>query len=416
MALKILHFIPNLTEVSEQLQFLPHVLHQMEKNAEVHIATFSPSADDSSYEHRHVISQGMQRNSKRPFVNLLALHKQYLILLYQLMPDIVHVHGSYDFFNSRIELWSYKRGFPVIFSPYGGMNPEFIDAAYGMRTWKMILYQKDMTRRASAIQVCDEEEGKYIIDQRLSRNVTYIGVPVDREDSQYQEYANELIALYHKVLNTDSSRHLDVNCREAVSALLHLSMSKANERQPLCAEDILNLRSLSPVQWRRILLFGREQGILGQLTDGIVRMQIGNANIDLEDVPQFAPIYTKSKGELPGDVLLSGSKRMRSRIDDAVGRNEPVVRTICVMLFNIKYHLAQHSLSLRHLCDIYELLSNFEVDEYKLQTAMNRLGVSKLCGRICTVLAETAYLSEGFMPVEAIDDKGTEKIRQNLVN
>jgi hypothetical protein len=56
------------------------------------------------------------------------------------------------------------------------------------------------------------------------------------------------------------------------------------------------------------------------------------------------------------------------------------------------------------------------MDEFKLETAMRRLGIDRLCGRVCQVLAETTYLEEGFMPTAAIDDRGTEKIRQILVN
>ena len=415
MGHKILHFIPDLTEVSEQLRFLPYVLHQMEQSAEVHVVTLSTTAAHEMYPNLHVIDMGSPGSRKR-YIHLLAFHKQYLILLYRLMPDIIHIHGSYHFLNSRIELWSRKRGFPVVFSPYGGMNPAYIDAEYGMRTWKLLLYQNKMTRNASAIQVCDEEEGQYIIDEGLNQRVSYIGVPLDRETTTYQAYADELLLLYQKVLNTESSKRLDVNCREAVSALLHLSMAGDDERQPLCAEDILNLRSLSPMQWRKVLLFGREQGIYGSLTDGMARMQLTVNVSDANDAPQFAPRYPKSKGELPGDVLLSGSKRVRSRIDDVIEKNETSIRSICLMLFNIKYHLQQRTLSLRHLCDFYELLTNSDVDEFKLVTAMRRLGISRLCGRVCQVLAETTYLDEGFMPLAAIDDRGTEKIRQILVN
>ncbi len=415
MALKILHFIPDLAEASKQLQFLPYVLHQMEQSAEVHVVTLSTTVGHELYPNLHVINVGAP-GSRQRYLHLLAFHKQYLEQLYRLMPDIIHVHGSYHFLNSRIELWSRKRGFPVVFSPYGGMNPAFIDAEYGMRTWKLILYQKEMTRNSSAIQVCDEEEGQYIIDQRLNQRVSYIGVPMDRETTTYQAFSDELLSLYQKVLNTLSSKRLDVNCREAVSALLHLSMAGDDERQPLCAEDILNLRSLSPLQWRRVLLFGREQGIYGPLTDGMARMQLSVNVSDANEAPQFAPRYPKSKGELPGDVLLSDSKRMRSRVDDVIERGETTIRSVCLMLLNIKYHLRKRTLSLRHLCDFYELLTHSDMDEFKLETAMRRLGIDRLCGRVCQVLAETTYLEEGFMPTAAIDDRGTEKIRQTLVN
>ena len=121
--------------------------------------------------HIHCIGTGNPNYGKSLPVNLLALQKRYLELLYSLMPQIVHVHGSYHYFNSRISLWSRKRGFPVVFSPYGGMNPDFIEAEYGMRTWKMICYQKAMTRGAAAILTSDPKESEYVQHEGLTNRV-----------------------------------------------------------------------------------------------------------------------------------------------------------------------------------------------------------------------------------------------------
>ena len=72
MALKILHFIPDLAEASKQLQFLPYVLHQMEQNAEVHVVTLSTTVGHELYPNLHVINMGAP-GSRQRYLHLLAL-------------------------------------------------------------------------------------------------------------------------------------------------------------------------------------------------------------------------------------------------------------------------------------------------------------------------------------------------------
>ena len=55
------------------------------------------------------------------------------------------------------------------------------------------------------------------------------------------------------------------------------------------------------------------------------------------------------------------------------------------------------------------------MEEPRLKEVLKRLNLHKLCRRLCQVLSEAAYLDEGFMPVPALNDSGTEIIRQVLV-
>ena len=94
--------------------------------------------------------------------------------------------------------------------------------------------------------------------------------------------------------------------------------------------------------------------------------------------------------------------------------SEYSIRKICFLLENIKYHLSQRTLTMRHLCDLYEVFRFEDIEEPRLKEVLKRLHIHKLCRRLCQVLSEAAYLDEGFMPVPALNDSGTEKIRQNI--
>ena len=416
MPLKILHFAPDMSKGNSLRDTIHQILSSLGNMADVHLVTLSPVPSDLSGNYTcHCIGNGKDDYGRHGFYNLLAVQKRFLVILYDLMPDVVHIHGSYSFISSRMELWSRKRGFPVIFSPYAGMNPQFIDAEYGMRTWKMILYQRNMVQRASAIQVSDKDECDYLRNEGLSRRVVYIEAPYTEEDlaPDYEDYTTRLHILYRKVLET-RAYHLDVRSSEAVSALLHLSLSDEQERRPLTAEDILNLRSLSPAQWHAIQLYAHEHDILPLIVQGAKRMQMGT-NLDENFwCDTFPPLHEREKGHLPTDKLLSNHRRHLRMIGNITLGSEYTIRKLCFLLENIKHHLSQHTLTLRHLCDLYEVFRYEDMDEPRLKEVLNRLHLHHFCRRLCQVLSEATYLDEGFMPVPTLNDSGTEKIRQAL--
>lgn len=55
-----------------------------------------------------------------------------------------------------------------------------------------------------------------------------------------------------------------------------------------------------------------------------------------------------------------------------------------------------------------------DYDEGLVKDVFDRCGVSKFAARIMTIMNERYGLGEGFMPVEPLDDKGTETLRRKL--
>ena len=415
MEIKVLHFIPFLPTDADAASCLDLFLTKMSDEHDVHLATLSPLPEPAQEYKMYCIGNGKKKYGQNGIVNLLALQNRFLNLLYSLMPHIVHVHGSYCYLNSRIQLWSQKRGFPVVFSPYGGMNPGFIDKEYGMHTWKMICYQKNMVRHASCLLTSDAEEKDYIMNEaRLTDRIELIRDPREGEYADFDGYAEQVGRLYLKVLDSDKGAHLDQQCLEAVSALLHLSMAGDNERQPLCSQDILNLRSITPAKWRDIYIYAAEQGITSFIKEGGSRAQLTIPDSAHNQARQFATRFKRDLSPLPDDRLIAKSffaKRAIGKISEA---NVPV-RKICTMLFNLRYHFDHQTVSLRHLCDIYDVFRYVEVDEDRLADALRQCHLLTFARRLCQVLAEVAYLDEGFMPVAALNDRGTERMRATIM-
>ena len=414
MELRVLHFTPHPFDDKTLSGFLDSILTLTSEQVETHLAMLVPRGDEIPGCQVHCIGTGAAHYGEKGLVNLLALQKRYLKLLYSLMPDIVHVHGSYHFLNSRIALWSRKRGFPVVFSPYGGMNPEYIEEQYGIRTWKMLSYQKSMTSGASAILTSDAKESEYIQHERLTDRVEFVSNP--RADDYWgdENYAHSMVGLYRKVLDSDKGLHIDQKSREALSALLHLSLSGSKERQPLCSEDILNLRSITPKQWRDIQLFAQEQGVISNMEEGIAKAQLTVPEIHIESTPVFPLRQSKDPTPL-GSTLSISSPFARRLHENKLRDSDEAIRTTCVMLLNLRHLLRNGTASLRHFCDLTAIFRFDKLDEHQLSIQLKHLGLYNFTRRVCQVLHETTYLDEGFMPVPALDDRGTSVIRTQLM-
>ena len=77
--------------------------------------------------------------------------------------------------------------------------------------------------------------------------------------------------------------------------------------------------------------------------------------------------------------------------------------------------LRDHTLTLRQLCDLYETYRYEDLNEESLAQFLHSLGIYDFACRISQVLSEIAYLDEGFMPVPALDDRGTAHIRTQFM-
>lgn len=415
MEIKVLYFIPHLPAGSESSSLADLFLGHMAEEAEVHLATLTPTAPPSAAAYRiHCIGSGKPNYGKHGWAWLPSLQKRFLHLVYDLMPDIIHIHGSYSFLASRIAKWAYCRNFPFVFTPNGGMSPEYIDKAYGQRTWRMLTYQKKMSHRASCIITSDTKEAELIRAERLNDRVVLIDDPMAGEYLDMASLAGQITAIYRKVLASDMTARLHQNQREAVSALLHLSMAAESERQPLCSEDILNLRRITPPQWREIFLFAKEQGVTQHVTDGISRAQLTTIANTASSTPTFPPHSTKSTDRLEDRQLLITGWHAKI-ITKKLKATSPAVEKACIMLINIRQLLHTHALTLRPLCDLYETYRYEDIDEGELDKALHLIGIYPFACRISQILSETAYLDEGFMPVPALDDKGTAHLRSLLM-
>ena len=170
----ILHYIPSIDEASggvgAYMQLLTRDLGTM---CELHVVTHR-SENERKLEgcSLHYISKRWLTwdNCKAEFLRLLEAVKQ----------DIVHVNCCWTPLCSQVTFWAKSRGYKVVYTPHGMLEPWILRRHYWTRKVPAILlYQRRAIRWADRLHATAESEKKNLLRLGWNRQVQVIGNCVD---------------------------------------------------------------------------------------------------------------------------------------------------------------------------------------------------------------------------------------------
>lgn len=180
--MRVLHYIPSLDRTgggtSAYMQLLARELGRL---ADLHVVTH-PSPNPLKLEGCTVhfiapmASGGLRSGLTR------AMRRDYLGLIRELRPQVVHVNGCWLPQCALIERWSQRAGIPVVLSPHGMLEPWIIHRHYWTRKLPaLILYQRAAVRRADHLHATAESEQRNLISLGWNPRITVIpnGIDVD---------------------------------------------------------------------------------------------------------------------------------------------------------------------------------------------------------------------------------------------
>lgn len=174
--MKIIHYIPSIDRmaggISTYMQVLAKPLGTM---AEVHIMT-------------HVSENPLpMENCKvhdipryRPFSGVWK--KAVVDLLDSVRPDIVHVNCCWTPDCAMIQRLAQKRGYKVVLTPHGMLEPWIIKRHYLTRKVPALwLYQKAAVQRADCVQATAESERDNLLKLGYNSNIKVVRLGIDAE-------------------------------------------------------------------------------------------------------------------------------------------------------------------------------------------------------------------------------------------
>lgn len=174
--MKIIHYIPSIDRmaggISTYMQVLAKPLGTM---AEVHIMTH---ASENPLPMENCKVHDIPRY--RPFSGVWK--KAVVDLLDSVRPDIVHVNCCWTPDCAMIQQLAQKRGYKVVLTPHGMLEPWIIKRHYWTRKVPALwLYQKAAVQRADCVQATAESERDNLLKLGYNSNIKVVRLGIDAE-------------------------------------------------------------------------------------------------------------------------------------------------------------------------------------------------------------------------------------------
>lgn len=320
--------------------------------------------------------------------------------------DIVHIHVCWSWTAWQIMRWCRKNLKPVVFSPEKQLMPWHTLHRYWLcKLPKLLIFQKWMIRQAHAIVAVTPQEQQYLLSMGLYPTVKYHTTWNDRV---VYDVPQEI--LYQKVIDSHSFMVMTAEEKSAESTLLRLGLSQDEDSRRISPEQEEQVKSLTPESWRKLLLHADEEGILQEIRQGASLLQIAPQTI--ADIERFATRGKKNNQPLEQKEPLLKPLHMQEYAEEKHA-GKPEIQVLTAIL-NLIHELQKDTISRRHLADLYTTLRFTDYNEKKVREVLALLKLDKTTARLLQILHETLGLEEGFMLMEARNDRGTRKLRKKL--
>ena len=329
--------------------------------------------------------------------------------------DLIHIIGAWVYTSARLAAKAKHQDIPTIFSPIGDLQPWIIRSKQRTKSAQIAIYQRTMVEHVSAVHLCNPMEKETFRHLGWNNKTQVIRNPLLTNELSEESMAQQMLMLYQKVLDSNCYAMIGEQTEDAICFLLQIGvdeMAARNNQLRREASDCLS--KLSNEDWRRVFIYANDEGILDRIRLGLARLQYATPNISLANIDRFPTSLSIPEGHLDSKNVLTGSLLTRNRFDDFTEEDGEIERLICTMILNLKYEIDHRSVSMLHLIDLFELIRFENYDEENLTRMLRHLRMQKFASRLLFVMKDILGLTEGFMPLEATDDKATDRLRKAI--
>ena len=238
-----------------------------------------------------------------------------------------------------------------------------------------MMYQQKTIHQVDAMLVTNEKERQMALTLGWQKRIDVIPNSLLNSSISASEMAEQTILYYNKVLDTRYQVAMSSMENDAVYSLLHVGLARETTHNLLPSDQLLNLRSLNPAQWRRILLYSDDENIREIIDDAISRLQLNAPNIETSTIQRFALVLPKERNPLNQKKIVGTKPLTRQRLNDNINSDETIVRTIAIMLANAHQLDRKQTLSMRHLADLYTMIKYNDYDEDRLAEVLRHMRI-----------------------------------------
>lgn len=324
-------------------------------------------------------------NIRHLFTNDNQLIAKHVDILGQMVgdakPDIVHVHGCWDYPVVKRALQAHRQGARIVFSPHGGLEPWIISQRrLSEKLYKTLLWQRRLVEHSYVVIAHGTMEAEALKHLGWNPRIEIIRNAVITNTITPEAMAQQTKEVYSKVMDSNTRELMSEDSLRLMTMLLKAGIT-GDKRWVNAVPPIVN-----ETEWRRILIYADHENIRTTLDSGLHIMNVRHDYIDTNSIKSY----------LPTDYM-----RPKVSAYDVAG---------------IVNEMHRSKISMRHFVELDRALRKPDVDDEWLIDTFEESHLTKYFRRLLQILTEVTAIDEGFMPVKPLDDKGTQKIRQHLYN
>jgi glycosyltransferase involved in cell wall biosynthesis len=345
-----------------------------------------PKTDEMVAQHVTLLMEGMQHSAELQAVSNLA---DFKTVCKSFEPDIVHCHGCWQYGIVNAGNFARKQGARIVLSPHGQLEPwVFEEKPLQEKFHKTALWQKPFVEKAYALIAFGKMEQQYLEELKWNPRIEVIHNAVITNSTTREKMCSQTFSVYQKVLDSNVLEQMDEATQQLMATII-----KAGT---LGDRRWVELTVPETVDWRRMLIYAEHQNIRNYVDYGINILGLSAVSLDTEHLPAYFP------------ESYQRPKSIKNLIDDYKGDETDY-------LLRMIRQIEKQPLLL-HLIELTRELYRDTVNDDLLQEVLEEKKLTKFASRLMQVLHEQTLLDEGYLPIEPLDDRGTQKIRESITN
>lgn len=309
--------------------------------------------------------------------------------------DILHVHGCWDNAQFMIVRKALKQGVRLVVTPYGQLQPWIQQQHFWKEKLpKRIAYQKSIVEQAYAVIVQGNMELECLKDLGWNNRCIIIRNALITNSITPREMARQVFTLYQRIIDSNPLQLMNDNTRKFVKRLITIGIT-GDERWTM-GEEVPMLGD-----WRQILCYAHQEQIMPTIKRAIRTLNLMEPDIDAAQIPYFVP-----DGYVETDTI------QHTIGNQFITENDRLIATFKTM----KKLIASRQLSIKHLIELDIELREHPCDEGLLAEQLQERRLIKLASRSMQLMHDFTGLTEGFMPVQPLNDRIAKKWHNQIEN
>lgn len=374
--MKVLHYIPSLAKDMGQASRFAQTLHgELAKTVETRMYTgpITPG------EWRKVLSDAR--------------------------PDIVHLHGSWDWHLALARYIAAKADCPVVLSPHGGLSQDVMAQDFFKRKLpRIVAYQFRLVRGAFVMHAATEQELAELKALGWKRRTCLIVAGEDEKG--LAGMASEFRRLYQKVIDTWRRGRLTDEQRRAMFSLIGASVradDTGEESSPFALPP-----TITQHDWLTLQIYAIDHGVHERLLAGAERFGAKIPEIVREPPSRFTKKPVLRLAPPPSTESKTSGDTQEARLATDVLHLQRML---------IHHETTGHDgAPLALAADIYRKIRFGDYEEDAFLYIIDQAGLRPFTARLMHVLAEAFSLPTGFMPLDPVNDRQTRRLASELTS